>query len=460
MRVTGAAGGHYFVRVCFISSPYDTGVPGVRGWLRQTAGGLPASFWYLWSGTLVNRLGSFVIIFLAVYLTRVRGLSASYTGLVLGLYGAGGAGGVLLGGVLADRWGRRRTMLTSYLCAATGMVSLGLLRHPGLIAAGVAAVGLATEMARPAFSALLIDVVPEGDRLRAYTLNYWAINLGFAGAAVLAGLAASASFMLLFVVDAGTTLITATIVLTRVREPRRPAPPHSGQARPPGLGTVFQDRVFLVFVGLNLLLALVFMQHLAMLPISMGRDGLSAATYGSVIALNGVLIVLGQLFMPRIVGGRDHSRVLALAATVVGLGFGLISVTHTAPLYALTVLIWTAGEMLNSPSNATLLANLSPHHLRGRYQGVWSLSWTAAVFAAPVLGGLVQQHLGRTALWLGCGAVGATAGVGHLLAGPARRRRVALLTGGAAVATGAPGGPGRGTPGPAAGRAEESRTIQ
>jgi MFS family permease len=403
------------------------GVLGVRGWLRQTAGGLPGAFWYLWTGTLVNRLGSFVIIFLAIYLTRIRGYSASYAGLVLGLYGAGAAAGTLLGGVLADRWGRRHTLLLSYLSGAGCMLGLGLVRDRYAIALGATALGLAAEMARPAFSALFIDVVPERDRLRAFTLNYWAINLGFACSAVLAGLVASVNYLVLFAADAGTTLITAAIVLSRVPEPRRPARSAAAGPRPAGLGTVFRDRVFVGFVGLNLLIALVFMQHLSMLPISMGHDGLSAATYGSVIALNGVLIVLGQLFVPRVIGDRDRSRVLALAATVVGLGFGLTAFTHTAGMYAVTVLIWTLGEMLSSPSNATMLAELSPVALRGRYQGVWSLSWSGASFAAPVLGGLVQQHLGRTALWLGCGAIGAVVAVGHLLSGPSRERRAAAL---------------------------------
>jgi MFS family permease len=398
----------------------------VRSWLRQTAGGLPGSFWYLWTGTLVNRLGSFVIIFLAIYLTRVRGLSASYAGLVLGLYGAGGAAGTLIGGVLADRWGRRRTLALSYVSGAGCTLTLGLVRDRYALALGAAALGLCAEMARPAFSALLLDLVPERDRLRAFTLNYWAINLGFACSAVLAGLAASVNYLLLFTVDAGTTLITATIVLGRVREPRR-IRRAAHDAAPGGLGTVFRDRVFLAFVGLNLLLALVFMQHISMLPIAMGRDGLSPATYGSVIALNGVLIVLGQLFVPRLMGSRDRSRVLAVAAVVVGLGFGLTAFSHTAPLYAVTVLIWTVGEMLNSPSNATTLAELSPVALRGRYQGVWSLSWSAAAFAAPVLGGVVQQHLGRTALWLGCGGIGAAVALGHVLSGPARHRRATRL---------------------------------
>ncbi|WP_446217115.1 MDR family MFS transporter [Micromonospora sp. IBHARD004] len=402
----------------------------VRSWFRDTTGGLPRVFWYLWTGTLINRLGSFVLVFLAIYLTQERGFSASRAGLVLGLWGVGGAVGTTVGGTLADRWGRRPTLLTAHLGAATMMIALGLARPLWAVALGALLLGTFAEAARPAFGAMMIDVVPEKDRLRAFSLNYWAINLGFACAAVLAGLAAQAGYLLLFVVNAATTLITALIIFTRVKETRTAsaAPAAKGGAAPPGaLRTILTDRVYLGFVTLNLFAALVFLQHISMLPIAMGDSGLTPATYGSVIALNGVLIVVGQLFVPRLIKGRSRSHVLALASLVMGVGFGLTAFAGTAWFYGVTVLIWTLGEMLNSPSNSTLIAELSPAALRGRYQGVFSLSWQIAGAAAPILGGLVREHVGNGALWLGCAAIGAVMAVAHLVSGPARERRAAQL---------------------------------
>ncbi|SCE75914.1 Predicted arabinose efflux permease, MFS family [Micromonospora viridifaciens] len=409
----------------------------VRGWFRDTTGGLPRSFWYLWTGTLINRLGSFVLVFLAIYLTQERHFSASQAGLVIGMWGVGGAVGTTIGGTLTDRWGRRPTLLTAQIGAAALMVALGLARPLWAVALGALLLGAFAEMARPAFGAMMVDVVPEKDRLRAFSLNYWAINLGFACAAVLAGVAAQAGYLLLFLVDAATTVITALIIFARVGETRSvpTGPVVKGAGAPAGaLRTILTDRVFLGFVTLNLFAALVFLQHISMLPIAMGDAGLSPATYGSVIALNGVLIVVGQLFVPKLIKGRSRSHVLALAALVMGVGFGLTAFAEAAWFYGLTVLIWTVGEMLNSPSNATLIAELSPGALRGRYQGVFSLSWQIAGAAAPILGGLVREHVGNTALWLGCAVIGGAMAVAHLLSGPARERRAAQLRSPAAPA--------------------------
>ncbi|MFI5840644.1 MDR family MFS transporter [Catenuloplanes sp. NPDC051500] len=401
----------------------------MRAWLSETAGGLPKTFWYLWTGNLINRMGGFVVVFLAIYLTTARGLSESQAGLILGLYGAGAAAGTMIGGTAADRFGRRPTLLVAHLGAVAMMINLAFAREIVVIAVGTALLGLFAEAARPAFAAMLVDVVEPKDRLRAFTLNYWAINLGFASSAILAGFAAQFSYMLLFLVDAGTILITATIVFLRVPESHPGVRVVQAGAAVPrtrgGLGVLLRDRVFLVYVALNLLIAVVFMQHLSTLPIAMTADGLSASTYGLVIALNGVLIVFGQLFVPKLIKGRDHSRSLAVASVVVGVGFGLTAVAHLAPLYALTVVIWTLGEMIQAPSNSALMAELSPVALRGRYQGASSLSWAGASAIAPIAGGFVQEHAGHAVLWLACGAIGLLVAAGHLLARPSRIRRIA-----------------------------------
>ncbi|MFJ6195896.1 MDR family MFS transporter [Micromonospora sp. NPDC092111] len=402
----------------------------VQGWFRDTTGGLPRAFWYLWTGTLINRLGSFVLVFLAIYLTRERGFSAAQAGLVIGLWGVGGAVGTTVGGILTDRWGRRPTLFTAHVGAATMMLSLGFARPLWAVAVGALLLGTFAEAARPVFGAMMIDVVPEKDRLRAFSLNYWAINLGFACAAVLAGFAAQAGFLLLFVVDAATTLVTALIVFIRVGETRRASAvvaARGGPAPRGALRTIATDRIFLGFVVLNLFAAMVFLQHISMLPIAMGDAGLSPATYGSVIALNGVLIVVGQLFVPRLIRGRSRSHVLALASVVMGVGFGLTAFADAVWFFGLTVLIWTLGEMLSSPSNATLIAELSPAEMRGRYQGVFSLSWQVAGAVAPILGGVVREHAGNAALWLGCAAIGGVTAVAHLVSGPARERRATQL---------------------------------
>src|SRR3954468_19936316 len=98
----------------------------MRGWLRDTAGGLPATFWYLWTGLLISRVGGFAVLFLSLYLTAQRGASAALAGLIVGGYGIGGVAGTLVGGGLNRRWGRRSALLASHFATAALLVALAL----------------------------------------------------------------------------------------------------------------------------------------------------------------------------------------------------------------------------------------------------------------------------------------------------------------------------------------------
>ncbi|WP_446211555.1 MFS transporter [Micromonospora sp. IBSANI012] len=417
---------------------------GLRRWWDGTAGGLPATFWYLWAGLLVNRAGAFAVLFLSLYLTAARGASESLAGAVVGAYGAGGAVGVLLGGVLADRWGRRATLLAAHLAAAGLMVGLAFSRHLAVIAALAALVGIAHSMPSPAFVAAIVDVVPEHRRSRAFNLQFWAFNLGMAVASLLAGLLAEASFLALFLVDAAATLAAAALIAWKVPEtlPRRRTGPAGsspeqagrtagelvaagvGRSRPPGLHTALTDRTFLVFVGLTFVLAVLTMQTSTIMPLAMRADGLSPSAYGTVVALGGALIVVGQLFVPRLIDRRRAHRVLALSTGLLAVGFGALAVADQLWVYLAAAVVWTVGSMLAAPPNAQINADLAPPELRARYQSVFYLTFPAASFVAPTLGGVSLQYLGERH-WLVVAALGLLAAGGHLLAGPSRERRVA-----------------------------------
>ncbi|MFI6066183.1 MFS transporter [Micromonospora sp. NPDC051227] len=410
----------------------------LRRWWHDTAGGLPATFWYLWAGLLINRAGAFAMLFLSLYLTDVRGASEGLAGAVVGAYGAGGAAGVLLGGVLADRWGRRATLLAAHLATVGLMVALAFTRPLLLIAVLSALIGVVHSMPSPAFVAAIVDVVPAERRSRAFNLQFWAFNLGMAVASLLAGVLAEASFTALFLVDAGATLTAAAVIAWKVPETlrlARPAadpPPATGAApksvrtRRPGLHTALTDRTFLVFVGLTFVLAVLTMQTSTIMPLAMRADGLGPSAYGLVVALGGALIVVGQLFVPRLIDRHRKDVVLAASTALLALGFGALAIADELAIYLGAAVVWTVGSMLAAPPNAQINADLAPPQLRARYQSVFYLTFPAAAFVAPTLGGVSLQHLGDRH-WLIVGGLGLLAALGHLLAGPQRERHVAAL---------------------------------
>ncbi|EGX60291.1 major facilitator transporter, partial [Streptomyces zinciresistens K42] len=385
----------------------------VRRATRETVSGLPREFWWLWTSTLVNRLGAFVATFMALYLTLDRGYSASYVGLVVALHGLGGVVSSIGAGVMTDRLGRRPTLLVAQASTAVSVAVLGFVQHPAAIAGVAFAVGAASNASRPAVQAMMADIVPPEDRVRAFSLNYWAINLGFAVSSMAAGFIAEVSYRAGFLVEAGMTAVCAVVVFVKLPESRPERTEKERAADETGIGTVLRDRRFMTVVGLSFLVALVFQQGAVGLPVAMGAAGFSASDYGLAIAVNGFLIVALQIPVTRFIERRDTGRVLVVSALLAGYGFGLTAFAGSVGVFALTVCVWTLGEMLNAPTQTGLVVRLSPAHGRGRYQGVYTLSWSVAALVAPLMSGVVIDRYGAAWLWALCAVVGTAAAIGY-----------------------------------------------
>ncbi len=401
-------------------------MPALRDRLRAALGGLPAAFWTIWAGMLVNRLASFSLIFLGIYLVRERGFAADAAGRVVALYGLGVVVAGPVGGALADRLGRRATMLLGLCAGAASVLALAFTRTPALLAVLAFLAAGTGELYRPAMNAAVADLVPEEDRTRAYGLVYWAVNLGWSFGLAAAGLVAGRSLVALFVADAVTSLVFALLVFLRVPETRPAAASAGGGARP-GLLEVARDGHFAVFLGLQVVALVVFTQFELAAPIDMAAHGVGPSTFAYLLAMNGVGVVLLQPVLTPALRGAEPGRCLAAAALLFGLGFGVNAFAGSVPVYAAGVLLWTVGEVVGFPVAAALVANLAPAALRGRYQGAYSMTWGLAFTLSPLFGGELLARVGSRTLWLTCLAVGLAVALGHLAAAGPRRRRMAAL---------------------------------
>ncbi len=382
---------------------------------------LPASYWILWLSALVNRLGGFVFTFLPLYLTARRGFTLAEAGGVVGLYGAGAVLSAFLGGIMADHLGRRRAMLTGTLLGAAAMLALGQAEARWAIVVGAFVLGVMNDLYRPAQNAVIVDVVAPSDRARAYGYLYWAVNLGFALAAVIAGLLAKVDYKWLFYGDAATTLLCAALIFVGVPETRTHAP----QKNDGGWSVPWRDRDFVSYAFTHVLLIMVFMQCQTAFPLDLRQRGVGPDIYGRLAAVNGVLIVLLQPFALRRLRNVANGNLLAAGALLVGIGFGSLAFANSMPAYVIALCLWTLGEISFSIAQPVVIAELSPSSLRGRYQGAAQMIWAAAFCLGPVVGTATLEHLGRVALWLGCAAVAGLSAIGHALIAPARARRLA-----------------------------------
>ena len=383
-----------------------------RRTLRAGIRSLPGPVWILCAGSFVNRFGSFVAVFLVLYL-REKGYSIAEAGFVVSLYGAGNVMAAAVGGLVADRLGRRNAIAISMFSSAATLLALSQADEIVLIGGLTILAGLTGEMYRPASAALLADLVPAGQRLPAFALNRLAINLGFAAGPATAGLLADRSFTYLFVGDALTSLVFGILALTALPEGVRTR--RGEERRGEGIRTIARDRAFVFFLVSSILGAFVYFQSNATFPLHVKESGLSNADYGLLISLNGLAIVLLELPFTSITQRYPAIPTLAVGSILVGLGFALNAWAESLAALAFTVLVWTIGEIVYAPVASAYVADIAPVHLRGRYQGAWGLMWGLAFMLGPGLGAAFFAWNGD-AFWLFCGVLGVLS-AGLLLAG-------------------------------------------
>jgi MFS family permease len=315
-------------------------------------------------------------------------------------------------------------MLLSFLVTPVFMVILGLARDIVLTSAATFIVGFFTDLYRPAVGAAIADLVPPEARTRAYGYNYWAINLGAAIAPLLAGLIANYNYLILFVADALTTAAFGLIVLFGIRE-TRPVEAHDGPHASirERISQLRREPILLLFSFISLFFGIIYMQGYVTLPLEMQSHGLGPEQFGAAIAVNGLLIIMVTIPVSNMAAKWPRFEVVALSAVLLGAGFGFTALASSLPLFALSVAIWTLGEIAATSVAPAIIADLSPVRLRGLYQGIFGSAWGLSYFIGPLAGGWVFEHLGSNMLWTGCLVLGLILGVCYLaLRIPARRR--------------------------------------
>lgn len=365
---------------------------------------LPRPVWVLAGGTLVNRFGGFVLVFLTLYLTR-QGLSVQQAGLVVGAYGGGKLAAAVAGGYLADRLGARRVTVLSMFGSSVSTLLLWDARGLALVAAVAALTGLAAELYRPSTTLLMVETVPDRQRVTAFGVYQLAVNAGTAGGPAVAGLLATQSYAWLFVGDALTSAAWGALALVAL--PRTCPGPAAVPVR--AAGVITRDRAFLRYLLAVALLNLVLFQTLSTFPLWVREHGISASAYGLLMAAGGALAVVG-LPLSALTRRRPAPSVLGVAAALVAVGFGSVSLASSLPLLVVCVLIWSFGDLVQWPVSAAYVARIAPAGLVGRYAGARSLVYGLAATVAPSLGTALYGR-SATAVWLVCFVLAAASAV-------------------------------------------------
>ena len=386
---------------------------------RKNIGGTyreyPKQFWVLIFGTFIDRLGGALLFpFFTLYLTSKFGIGMTQVGFIFGMFAISSFFGSMIGGALTDRIGRKSMLLFGLVMSAVSSLLMGVVDVLVLFFLVTLIVGILSEVGAPAQQAIVADLLPEKQRAEGYGIIRITANLAVAIGPVIGGFLATQSYMLLFISDAVTSLITAVIVYFALKETRRA--PVEGEPQETmtqtfkGYFDVAKDSAFVWFLGASALMVLVYMQMNTTLAVYLRDEhGVTPQGFGYILSLNAAMVVLFQFPITRRIKKFRPLIVMTVGSLLYTLGFTMYGFISLFFFFLVAMVIITIGEMLVSPVSQAIVANLAPEDMRGRYMAVYGFSWLIPIAVGPLFFGLVMDNTNPDWVWYLAGMVGLVA---------------------------------------------------
>ncbi len=371
---------------------------------------LPRPIWILaWCG-FVNRVGTMVMPFLALYVTQELGLSTEQAGVLIAVYGVGALLMSPIIGTLCDRFGTLELMVASLLSGAAVMFCFPFAKsyETALLLSFLLAV--TSEGFRPAAMTAVTEFTEGKDRKPAFALIRLMINLGMSVGPIVGALLIKISFASIFYVDGITCLLAAIVLgpsLKRRSAALRANPPPPAVVGAATWSSALKDRRLAYFLLGVFPVSVVFFQQEATMTIFMVRDlKLDETIYGFCFTINTLFIVFTEIPLTLATNHWPQWIPMALGAGLFGVGFGAMGLVSGAVGVAITVAIWSLGEMFLFPAATTYVSEIAPVNRRGLYMGLYTMGFSVAFVVAPLLGTRLLERFGGRTLWGTCFALG------------------------------------------------------
>ncbi len=372
---------------------------------------IPHNVWMLAFATLINRSGTMVIPYLAIYMNKKIGVSASDAGLVFIFYGIGSFITSMLAGKLSDRIGELKVMRYSLIGTGVLLLFYSFITNYHFILFITLVWAVISEAFRPANLSLLSFESDPQQVKTTFSLNRLAINLGMSIGPVIGGFLSQVNYALLFYANALTSFLAA-IFLYLVKFEKREGvdlrkSTNKNVENSFNFFSVLQDKRMLFYIIALIPVCMVFFQFIGGLPLYIVSElKYSESTFGMLMAVNTVMIILVEVPLNSAMENWEDRKAIILGAVLAAIGFGLFGISSAISMIIISIVIWTFGEMIFFPSSASYTAKLSPENKRGEYMGYYQMTFSFSLMFGPWFGTLLLQNYGSKILWFTCFGVG------------------------------------------------------
>lgn len=372
--------------------------------------GLPSSIYILFIAIIINRAGNFVLPFSAMLFTKNLGFSEDKAGLFVMLISGAAIPGILIGGVLVDRLGRKKVMVTFQFLAALCLIPCAFLENSMLIPYLLILSTFFLETAQPAYSALVTDLTSPENRKEAFSLLYLGINIGFSIGPMAAGFLFNNHMKWFFIGDAFTSLVAITLAAFFVKDTFVIAKKPKVDVQTCGnhktasdnmVGMLLKSPFVLSFMLVYILYAFVYVQHTFSMPLFINEifKENGPTVFGTVMTINAVVVVALSTIVTSVTRNNKPILNVTIAGLFYSVGFGMVYFVNSYFMLILSTVVWTLGEILASVNSNVYIADHSPETHRGRFNSFKFFALRAGFSSGPFVMGLFIKYNGTKMVW-------------------------------------------------------------
>lgn len=378
----------------------------------------PQRFWIVVGVSFIDRVGGTLLFpFLSLYITQKFEVGMTQAGMILGLFSIFGMFGGFIGGALTDRFGRRKLIIFGLVFSAISTLTLGTIDSFSTLIPLAVVIGLLTDIAGPAHSAMIADILPEQQRQEGYGILRVVGNMAWIIGPSIGGFVAGKSFFALFVIDAVVSCLVAFLFFILMPETKPETLPEQAEE---GILQTFigyvqtlRDLPYMAFLAASIVMGLVYQNMYNSLSVYL-RDvhGIQPSGYGFLLTSSAVIVILFQFSMTRAIKYRPPFLMMALGVVFYMFGFGMFGFVTAYALFVAAMIVITIGEMIIMPSSQALAANFAPLEMRGRYMAAYGMVWMVPSIFGPSAAGLILDYADPNMLWYASAGLCAVSALG------------------------------------------------
>nr|MQY77424.1 MFS transporter [Spirochaeta sp.] len=259
----------------------------------------------------------------------------------------------------------------------------------------------------PASSAILIDLTDTEKRKAAFSLLYLGHNIGFAIGPVIAGFLFNNFIEWIFLGDALTTGISLLLVFFFVNESlpakerivERDGPERAEKGSL--LRVLWQRPFLLAFMLITIILTFIYSQYTFSLPLQLLEIIKEAGpgNYGLLMSVNAIIVISLTTLVIHLTNRMKPVLTVALASLLFAVGFGVIFFIRSMPMFFISTVIWTVGEILEATNSGVYIANHSPISHRGRFNSIMPIIHASGFAMSPLLIGVLIEKSSLRSVW-------------------------------------------------------------